>query len=142
MLSTSFARITLATRFAADRSRTSRAWSPSPIVRQRPYESSWDYKPCGLRLGHHVASGTASTTNPQWTVAGARQDRTVTTSAATMGIRERSRTPGWIGAFAGLIGAAVALGLSELIAGLFAPGSSLITAVGQTVIDLQPPGGK
>jgi DMSO/TMAO reductase YedYZ molybdopterin-dependent catalytic subunit len=66
----------------------------------------------------------------------------VTTTAATIEVREQSRTPGWVGAFAGLIGAVVALGLSELIAGLFAPGSSLITAVGQTIIDLQPPGGK
>ena len=64
------------------------------------------------------------------------------TTAATIQAPVAARTPGWVGAFAGLIGAAVALGLSELIAGLFAPGSSLITAVGQTVIDLQPPGGK
>jgi DMSO/TMAO reductase YedYZ molybdopterin-dependent catalytic subunit len=66
----------------------------------------------------------------------------MTTSAATIDIRETSRTPGWAGAFAGLIGAAVALGVSELIAGILAPSSSLIAAVGQTVIDLQPPGAK
>src|SRR5262245_6034810 len=66
----------------------------------------------------------------------------MTTSAATMDMRETTRTPGWAGAFAGLIGAAVALGLSELIAGALAPSSSLIAAIGQTVIDLQPPGAK
>jgi len=66
----------------------------------------------------------------------------MTTSAATIDMRETTRTPGWAGAFAGLIGAAVALGVSELIAGILAPSSSLIAAVGQTVIDLQPPGAK
>jgi DMSO/TMAO reductase YedYZ molybdopterin-dependent catalytic subunit len=66
----------------------------------------------------------------------------MTTTTAQIEARESTATPGWVGAFAGLIGAAVALGLSELIAGLFAPSSSLIAAVGQTVIDLQPPGGK
>jgi len=45
-------------------------------------------------------------------------------------------------AFAGLVGAAVALGASELIAGLLSGASSLVAAVGQTVIDLQPPGAK
>jgi DMSO/TMAO reductase YedYZ molybdopterin-dependent catalytic subunit len=48
----------------------------------------------------------------------------------------------WSAAFAGMIGAAVALGISELIAGLLSGGSSLIAAVGQTVIDFQPPGAK
>jgi len=66
----------------------------------------------------------------------------MTTTAATIEMRETTRTPGWAGAFAGLIGAAVALGVSELIAGILAPSSSLIAAVGQTVIDLQPPGAK
>ena len=66
----------------------------------------------------------------------------MTTTAATIEMRETTRTPGWAGAFAGLIGAAVALGISELIAGILAPSSSLIAAVGQTVIDLQPPGAK
>ena len=66
----------------------------------------------------------------------------MTTSAATIEMRATTRTPGWAGAFAGLIGAAVALGVSELIAGVLAPSSSLIAAIGQTVIDLQPPGAK
>ena len=32
--------------------------------------------------------------------------------------------------------------MSELIAGVLSPGSSLIAAIGQTIIDLQPPGAK
>jgi DMSO/TMAO reductase YedYZ molybdopterin-dependent catalytic subunit len=66
----------------------------------------------------------------------------MTTTTATIGAPVTTRTPGWAGAFAGLIGAAVALGVSELIAGVLSPGSSLIAAVGQTIIDLQPPGAK
>ena len=64
------------------------------------------------------------------------------TRTVPIGIPSIDHVPGWAGAFAGLIGAAVALGVSELIAGLFAPSSSLIAAIGQTVIDLQPPGAK
>jgi DMSO/TMAO reductase YedYZ molybdopterin-dependent catalytic subunit len=44
-------------------------------------------------------------------------------------------------ALAGVVAAGAALGLSELLAGLVA-GSSLVAAVGQVVIDLQPPGAK
>ena len=66
----------------------------------------------------------------------------MTTTTATIEAPTTTRTPGWAGAFAGLIGAAVALGVSELIAGVLSPGSSLIAAVGQTIIDLQPPGAK
>ncbi len=66
----------------------------------------------------------------------------MTTTTATIGAPAATRTPGWVGAFAGLIGAAVALGVSELISGVLSPGSSLIAAVGQTIIDLQPPGAK
>jgi DMSO/TMAO reductase YedYZ molybdopterin-dependent catalytic subunit len=66
----------------------------------------------------------------------------MTTATATIEAPVTTRTPGWAGAFAGLIGAAVALGVSELIAGVLSPGSSLIAAVGQTIIDLQPPGAK
>ena len=66
----------------------------------------------------------------------------MTTTTATIAAPVTTRTPGWAGAFAGLIGAAVALGVSELIAGVLSPGSSLIAAVGQTIIDLQPPGAK
>ena len=66
----------------------------------------------------------------------------MTTTTATIEASVTTRTPGWAGAFAGLIGAAVALGVSELISGVLSPGSSLIAAVGQTIIDLQPPGAK
>ena len=66
----------------------------------------------------------------------------MTTTTATIEAPATTRTPGWVGAFAGLIGAAVALGVSELISGVLSPGSSLIAAVGQTIIDLQPPGAK
>ena len=51
-------------------------------------------------------------------------------------------TARWPAALAGLVGAAVALGASELIAGLLPGAPSLIAAVGQTVIDLQPAGAK
>jgi len=43
---------------------------------------------------------------------------------------------------AGAVAALSALGISELLAGLLSGGSSLIAAVGQIVIDLQPPGAK
>jgi DMSO/TMAO reductase YedYZ molybdopterin-dependent catalytic subunit len=45
-------------------------------------------------------------------------------------------------AVAGALAAAIALGASELLAGLLPGGSSLIAAVGQVAIDLQPPGAK
>jgi hypothetical protein len=43
---------------------------------------------------------------------------------------------------AGAVAALSALGISEILAGLLSGGSSLIAAVGQIVIDLQPPGAK
>jgi DMSO/TMAO reductase YedYZ molybdopterin-dependent catalytic subunit len=45
-------------------------------------------------------------------------------------------------ALAGAVAAAVAIGLSELIAGLVPAVPSLVASIGQTVIDLQPPGAK
>jgi DMSO/TMAO reductase YedYZ molybdopterin-dependent catalytic subunit len=57
----------------------------------------------------------------------------------------RSRLVGGAGtraATAGAAAAAGALGISELLAGILPGGSSLIAAVGQVVIDLQPPGAK
>ena len=45
-------------------------------------------------------------------------------------------------AAAGFVAAGASLGVSELLAGILAGGSSLIAAVGQVVIDLQPPGAK
>jgi DMSO/TMAO reductase YedYZ molybdopterin-dependent catalytic subunit len=43
---------------------------------------------------------------------------------------------------AGLVAAATALGVSELLAGLLPGATSLVAAVGQVAIDLQPPGAK
>jgi DMSO/TMAO reductase YedYZ molybdopterin-dependent catalytic subunit len=45
-------------------------------------------------------------------------------------------------AAAGVVAVALALGVSELIAGLLPGATSLVAAVGQVVIDLQPPGAK
>jgi len=45
-------------------------------------------------------------------------------------------------ALAGVAAAALALGVSELIAALLPGASSIVAAVGQVVIDLQPPGAK
>jgi DMSO/TMAO reductase YedYZ molybdopterin-dependent catalytic subunit len=45
-------------------------------------------------------------------------------------------------ALAGIASAALALGVSELIAGLLPGATSLVASVGQVVIDLQPPGAK
>ena len=45
-------------------------------------------------------------------------------------------------AIAGIVAAGTALGVSELLAGLLPGATSLVAAVGQVVIDLQPPGAK
>jgi len=47
-----------------------------------------------------------------------------------------------LAALAGAVAASVALGASELLAGILPGGSSLIAAVGQVLIGLQPPGAK
>ena len=52
------------------------------------------------------------------------------------------KTSIWRHPLAGAAAAAGALGVSELLAGLLPGGTSLIAAVGQVVIDLQPPGAK
>ena len=49
-----------------------------------------------------------------------------------------SSPPRWAAATAGLISAALALGLSELLAGAIGPAPSLIRAVGKVVIDTAP----
>ncbi|CAN5708983.1 sulfite oxidase [soil metagenome] len=46
------------------------------------------------------------------------------------------------GALAGSAAAAAALGVEELLAGLFAGAPSLVVAIGALIIDVQPPGGK
>ena len=48
----------------------------------------------------------------------------------------------WPAALAGVLAVATALGVSELLAGLLPGATSLVAAVGQVVIDLQPPGAK
>ena len=48
----------------------------------------------------------------------------------------------WPAAIAGVLAVAAALGVSELLAGLLPGATSLVAAVGQVVIDLQPPGAK
>src|SRR5215203_1205138 len=53
-----------------------------------------------------------------------------------------ARQPAVLAAIAGAVSAAVALGLSELLAGILPGSTSLVAAVGQVVIDLQPPGAK
>jgi DMSO/TMAO reductase YedYZ molybdopterin-dependent catalytic subunit len=50
--------------------------------------------------------------------------------------------PDWRAAVAGAAAAGGALGASELLAGLLPGGTSLVAAVGQVAIDLQPPGAK
>lgn len=65
----------------------------------------------------------------------------------------RSRTPGapglaaagagaFAGAFAGAIAGTVAIAVGELLAGLLPGAPSLVVAIGDLVIDLQPPGAK
>ena len=58
------------------------------------------------------------------------------------GAASRSVTSRWMAAVAGAVSAALALGVSELIAGLLPGATSLVAAVGQVVIDLQPAGAK
>ena len=53
-----------------------------------------------------------------------------------------STTSSYRGFLTGAVAAGAALGVSELLAGLLPGGSSLIAAVGQVAIDLQPPGAK
>jgi DMSO/TMAO reductase YedYZ molybdopterin-dependent catalytic subunit len=54
----------------------------------------------------------------------------------------RARASRPLAAAAGAAAAALALGISELSAGLLPGASSLVAAIGQVVIDLQPPGAK
>ena len=67
-----------------------------------------------------------------------------TTSTPIVGPRARARLEeaDKRAIVAGAVAALSALGISEILAGLLSGGSSLIAAVGQIVIDLQPPGAK
>ena len=60
------------------------------------------------------------------------------TSEAPVGAAQSPSTPGWAAALAGAVGAAVALAIGELAAGLFRGVPSLTTAVGQQFIPLTP----
>ena len=62
-------------------------------------------------------------------------------SSSAITTRSGSRLD-WRDALAGAAAAAGALGASELLAGLLPGGTSLVAAVGQVAIDLQPPGAK
>jgi DMSO/TMAO reductase YedYZ molybdopterin-dependent catalytic subunit len=56
---------------------------------------------------------------------------------------DRSRDPGWWpAALAGVAAVAAAIGVSELLAGLVPGIPSLVTAMGELIISLQPPGAK
>ena len=74
-----------------------------------------------------------------------RDDAAVSTpSSASPAARVSTRQAGhdWPAAVAGVVATATALGVSELLAGLLPGATSLVAAVGQVVIDLQPPGAK
>src|SRR5450755_3354668 len=58
---------------------------------------------------------------------------------STLPVRMRNA---WPGALAGVVAGAVAIALSELLAGLIKDAPSLVTAVGSLVIALQPAGAK
>ncbi len=66
----------------------------------------------------------------------------MTTSTAESSATGAQRGADWRYALAGAAAAAGALGASEFLAGLLPGGTSLVAAVGQVVIDLQPPGAK
>ena len=57
-------------------------------------------------------------------------------------IHAPARRDDWPAAIAGVVATATALGVSELLAGLLPGATSLVAAVGQVVIDNQPPGAK
>lgn len=67
---------------------------------------------------------------------------TTTRTATTDADRATRHRPGPDGAVAGGVAAALALGISELAAGILPGATSLVASVGQVVIDLQPPGAK
>jgi DMSO/TMAO reductase YedYZ molybdopterin-dependent catalytic subunit len=60
-------------------------------------------------------------------------------SAVMAGRRGPARSRGWFGALAGLLTAAVALGVGQLISGLGTRQGAPAVAVGQAAIDLAPP---
>ena len=67
---------------------------------------------------------------------------TTTSTAAGTRVDGRAIHPDVRAALAGAVATLTALGLSELIAGILPGATSLVAAVGQVAIDLQPPGAK
>ncbi len=67
---------------------------------------------------------------------------TTRTSRAPARPTPADRGRDWAAPVAGLVATAVALGVSELLAGILPGATSLVAAVGQVVVDLQPPGAK
>ena len=67
---------------------------------------------------------------------------TATGTSASTTLTSTSTHRDWPAAVAGIAAVATALGVSELLAGLLPGATSLVAAVGQVVIDLQPPGAK
>jgi DMSO/TMAO reductase YedYZ molybdopterin-dependent catalytic subunit len=57
-------------------------------------------------------------------------------------MKERTPPPARYAALAGLVAGGLGVGLSELLAGLFAGAPSLVLSIGSLVISLQPPGAK
>jgi DMSO/TMAO reductase YedYZ molybdopterin-dependent catalytic subunit len=69
-------------------------------------------------------------------------DAPMSTATTALITRDRPDHPDARAAIAGAVATLAALGVSELIAGLLAGATSLVAAVGQVVIDLQPAGAK
>ncbi len=67
---------------------------------------------------------------------------TTTSTAASTTADDVAIPPDVRAAIAGAVATLTALGVSELIAGILPGATSLVAAVGQVVIDLQPPGAK
>ena len=67
---------------------------------------------------------------------------TVTGTSTSTTLTSASTHRDWPAAVAGIVAVATALGVSELLAGFLPGATSLVAAVGQVVIDLQPPGAK
>jgi DMSO/TMAO reductase YedYZ molybdopterin-dependent catalytic subunit len=67
---------------------------------------------------------------------------TVTGTSTSTTLTSTTTHRDWPAAVAGIVAVATALGVSEMLAGLLPGATSLVAAVGQVVIDLQPPGAK
>ena len=67
---------------------------------------------------------------------------TTSTTSPDSHVAGRAARVDWPAAIAGVVATATALGISELLAGLLSGATSLVAAVGQVVVDLQPAGAK